>query len=241
LTPSPTSESESTYADHQAGLGRYRTDNAEPTVSFFHELLGLRLQLDRPGFWMLKLPDGRRWRSSDLTVRSTATPPPARSPGSWSTTSRARPPNCAPPAWRSSTSQASTPVGTPGYTSAPRTEISMSSPKTLASLDRTEADGDGRSRRRLSPPQSRATWTSSSPTAGPGARRPGRCRRRPSSIAATLESQVLIVSGGQRRTFVSTAGLARAFCCRGSRHAGSGPKPASASKPELDRLPPGDG
>ena len=27
---------------------------------------------------------------------------------------------------------------------------------------------------------------------------------------------------GQRRTFVSTAGLAQALCCQGSRHAGSG-------------------
>ena len=34
-----------------------RTDNPEPTVAFFHDVLGLRLELDRPGFWMLKLPD----------------------------------------------------------------------------------------------------------------------------------------------------------------------------------------
>ena len=27
-----------------------RTDNAEPTVAFFHDVLGLRLELDRPGF-----------------------------------------------------------------------------------------------------------------------------------------------------------------------------------------------
>jgi catechol 2,3-dioxygenase-like lactoylglutathione lyase family enzyme len=37
-----------------------RTDNAEPTVSFFGEVLGLRLELDRPGFCMLKLPDGSK-------------------------------------------------------------------------------------------------------------------------------------------------------------------------------------
>jgi len=37
-----------------------RTDNAEPTVAFFHDVLGLRLELDRPGFWMLKLPDGSK-------------------------------------------------------------------------------------------------------------------------------------------------------------------------------------
>jgi catechol 2,3-dioxygenase-like lactoylglutathione lyase family enzyme len=35
-----------------------RTENAEPTVAFFRDVLGLRLELDQPGFWMLKLPDG---------------------------------------------------------------------------------------------------------------------------------------------------------------------------------------
>jgi catechol 2,3-dioxygenase-like lactoylglutathione lyase family enzyme len=34
-----------------------RTDNAEPTVAFFRDVLGLRLELEQPGFWMLKLPD----------------------------------------------------------------------------------------------------------------------------------------------------------------------------------------
>jgi catechol 2,3-dioxygenase-like lactoylglutathione lyase family enzyme len=37
-----------------------RTQNAEPTVAFFREVLGLRLDLDQPGFWMLKLPDGSK-------------------------------------------------------------------------------------------------------------------------------------------------------------------------------------
>ena len=37
-----------------------RTDNAEPTVAFFREVLGLRLEVERPGFWMLKLPDGSK-------------------------------------------------------------------------------------------------------------------------------------------------------------------------------------
>jgi catechol 2,3-dioxygenase-like lactoylglutathione lyase family enzyme len=37
-----------------------RTDNAEPTVAFFRDVLGLRLELDRRGFWMLKLPDGSK-------------------------------------------------------------------------------------------------------------------------------------------------------------------------------------
>ncbi len=31
-----------------------------PTVAFFRDVLGLRLELDRPGFWMLKLPDGSK-------------------------------------------------------------------------------------------------------------------------------------------------------------------------------------
>jgi catechol 2,3-dioxygenase-like lactoylglutathione lyase family enzyme len=35
-----------------------RTASAEPTVAFFRDALGLRLELDRPGFWTLKLPDG---------------------------------------------------------------------------------------------------------------------------------------------------------------------------------------
>jgi catechol 2,3-dioxygenase-like lactoylglutathione lyase family enzyme len=37
-----------------------RTDTAEPTVAFFREVLGLRLELEEPGFWMLKLPDGSK-------------------------------------------------------------------------------------------------------------------------------------------------------------------------------------
>jgi hypothetical protein len=36
-----------------------RTD-AEPTVAFFRDVLSLRLELEGPGFWMLKLPDGSK-------------------------------------------------------------------------------------------------------------------------------------------------------------------------------------
>ena len=46
-----------------------RTGNAEPTVAFFRDVLGLRLELEQPGFWMLKLPDGSKVESSALTVR----------------------------------------------------------------------------------------------------------------------------------------------------------------------------
>jgi len=37
-----------------------RTGNAAPTVAFFRDVLGLRLELEHPGFWMLKLPDGSK-------------------------------------------------------------------------------------------------------------------------------------------------------------------------------------
>src|SRR5215207_7955187 len=37
-----------------------RTENAEPTVASFRDVLGLRLELEQPGFWMLKLPDGSK-------------------------------------------------------------------------------------------------------------------------------------------------------------------------------------
>jgi catechol 2,3-dioxygenase-like lactoylglutathione lyase family enzyme len=37
-----------------------RTDNAQSTVAFFRDLLGLRLELEKPGFWVMKLPDGSK-------------------------------------------------------------------------------------------------------------------------------------------------------------------------------------
>jgi catechol 2,3-dioxygenase-like lactoylglutathione lyase family enzyme len=37
-----------------------RTGNAEPTVAFFRDVLGLRLELEQPGFWMRKLPDNSK-------------------------------------------------------------------------------------------------------------------------------------------------------------------------------------
>lgn len=37
-----------------------RTDNAEPTVRFFRDVLGLRLESEREGFSMLQLPDGSK-------------------------------------------------------------------------------------------------------------------------------------------------------------------------------------
>jgi catechol 2,3-dioxygenase-like lactoylglutathione lyase family enzyme len=37
-----------------------RTDRAAPTVAFFRDVLGLRLDLEREEFWMLRLPDGSK-------------------------------------------------------------------------------------------------------------------------------------------------------------------------------------
>jgi catechol 2,3-dioxygenase-like lactoylglutathione lyase family enzyme len=37
-----------------------RTENAAATVDFFRKVLGLRLQLESPGFWVMKLPDGSK-------------------------------------------------------------------------------------------------------------------------------------------------------------------------------------
>jgi catechol 2,3-dioxygenase-like lactoylglutathione lyase family enzyme len=37
-----------------------RTENFEPTVDFFRDVLGLRSELDLPGFRVLKLPDGSK-------------------------------------------------------------------------------------------------------------------------------------------------------------------------------------
>lgn len=35
-----------------------RTENAESTVAFFRDVLGLRLEVNQPDFWKMKLPDG---------------------------------------------------------------------------------------------------------------------------------------------------------------------------------------
>ena len=37
-----------------------RTEEPDATVAFFRDVLGLRVDLQRPGFWMLKLPDGSK-------------------------------------------------------------------------------------------------------------------------------------------------------------------------------------
>ncbi len=37
-----------------------RTEHPRPTAAFFRDVLGLRLDLERAGFWMLMLPDGSK-------------------------------------------------------------------------------------------------------------------------------------------------------------------------------------
>jgi hypothetical protein len=114
-----------------------RTDNAEPTVAFFRDVLGLRLELDRPGFWMLKLPDGSKVEifGPDSPVNRHFTSGPVA--GFLVDDIHAATNSCGPPAWRSCSSPGSTTAATPGSTSAPRTATSMSSPRTLASPDHT--------------------------------------------------------------------------------------------------------
>jgi catechol 2,3-dioxygenase-like lactoylglutathione lyase family enzyme len=59
-------------------------------VAFFRDVLGLRLELEQPGFWMLKLPDASKAEvfGPDSPInRQFATGPVA---GSWSTTFKMR-------------------------------------------------------------------------------------------------------------------------------------------------------
>jgi hypothetical protein len=46
-------------------------------VAFFRDVLGLRLELEHAGFWMLQLPDAGKVEVFGPTARSTATSPPA--------------------------------------------------------------------------------------------------------------------------------------------------------------------
>jgi catechol 2,3-dioxygenase-like lactoylglutathione lyase family enzyme len=49
----------------------------EPTVAFFRDVLGLRLEPEQPGFWMLKLPDGSKVEVFGPDSPIAATSPPA--------------------------------------------------------------------------------------------------------------------------------------------------------------------
>ena len=44
-----------------------RTDNPEPTVRFFRDVLGLPVGAEHEGFWMLRLPDGSKVEVFDST------------------------------------------------------------------------------------------------------------------------------------------------------------------------------
>ncbi|HEY9376885.1 MAG TPA: VOC family protein [Jiangellaceae bacterium] len=44
-----------------------RTDNPEPTVRFFRDVLGLPVASEHEGFWMLRLPDGSKVEVFDST------------------------------------------------------------------------------------------------------------------------------------------------------------------------------
>jgi hypothetical protein len=115
-----------------------RTDNAEPTVAFFRDVLGLRLELDQPGFWMLKLPDGSKVEvfGPDSQINRHFTTGPVA--GFLVDDIQAATASCGPPAWSSCSNPESTTAATPGSTSAPRTATSTSSPRTLASPDPTK-------------------------------------------------------------------------------------------------------
>jgi catechol 2,3-dioxygenase-like lactoylglutathione lyase family enzyme len=129
-----------------------RTDNAEPTVAVFRDILGLRLELEQPGFWMLKLPDESKvevFGADSPANRHFTTGPVA---GFLVDDVQAATAELRSAGVEILFESGLDDSGNAWSTSAPRTATSTSSPRTLASPDRTEADGDGRSRRRGSPP-----------------------------------------------------------------------------------------
>jgi catechol 2,3-dioxygenase-like lactoylglutathione lyase family enzyme len=55
-----------------------RTAHAEETMQFFRDVLGLRLEAEHAGFWMLQLPDGSKvevFDSESITNRHFTTGP----------------------------------------------------------------------------------------------------------------------------------------------------------------------
>jgi catechol 2,3-dioxygenase-like lactoylglutathione lyase family enzyme len=171
-----------------------RTDNAEPTVAFFHDVLGLRLELDRPGFWMLKLPDGSKVEvfGPDSAINRHFTTGPVAGflvDDVRGATAELR------SAGVEILYESGVDVSGNAWVHfrAPDGNIyEFTQPWRLPTALRPMAtagvivEGHRRSRVLLG--------QVASLRAGPGARRPGRCRQRPPSIAATLESQMLIVS-----------------------------------------------
>ena len=116
-----------------------RTVHAEETMQVFCDVLGLRLEAEHAGFWMLQLPDGSKvevFGSESSTNRHFTTGPVVgflvddvfsatrRAPGQ--------------PGLRSCSSRRSTTVATPGSTFGDRTETSTSSPRIPECLGRIE-------------------------------------------------------------------------------------------------------
>ena len=118
-----------------------RTDNAEPTVALFREVLGLRLELDRPGFWMLKLPDGSKVEvfGPDSPINCHFTTGPVA--GFLVDEIQAATAELRAAGVEVLLRQGSTTAATPGCTSGRRTATSTNSPKTLASPGRTDREG----------------------------------------------------------------------------------------------------
>jgi catechol 2,3-dioxygenase-like lactoylglutathione lyase family enzyme len=114
-----------------------RTGNAEPTVAFFRDVLGLRLELEQPAFWMLKLPDGSKVEvfGPDSPINRHFTTGPVA--GFLADDIQEATAELRAAGGEILFESGSTTAATPGSTSAPRMATSMSSPRTLASPDHT--------------------------------------------------------------------------------------------------------
>ena len=115
-----------------------RTAHAEETMQFFRDVLGLRLEAEHAGFWMLQLPDGSKVEVFGSRASPIGTSPRVRSWVSWWMTSSARQTSSGQLGLRSCSSRRSTTVATPGSTFGDRTETSMSSPRIPECLGRIE-------------------------------------------------------------------------------------------------------
>src|SRR5215211_9086405 len=108
-----------------------RTENFEPTVEFFRDVLGLRSELDLPGFRVLKLPDGSKVEIFGPTATSIVTSRRVQLQASLLTMSEQPPVSFGPTGLKFSLLSRTKAV-MPGCTSVRRTATSMSSPTILA-------------------------------------------------------------------------------------------------------------
>ena len=106
-------------------------------MAFFRDLLGLPLELDRPGLWMLQLPDGSKvevlGRDSDVNRHLTTGPVAGFLVDDVQAATAELRSAGVEILFESGVDLA----GTPRCTSAPQTATSMSSLRTLACPDRT--------------------------------------------------------------------------------------------------------